>query len=154
MASEKDTNLKPRRHSSEDGSHTEVDHTEHRHTRPSDEGPFGSKTPMSQSKAAHPLAGYTHDQLAHMGEKYAREHQGLTDEQDIRAFRLGAVIAGDMDVDDDPHSLRNKYASIEGLTGEERTTLVNEVEHKWRNPGMLYFLVTSKSFLSSLPQLL
>ncbi|KAJ3507568.1 hypothetical protein NM208_g15942 [Fusarium decemcellulare] len=77
-----------------------------------------------------------------MGEKYAREQQGLTTEEDIRAFRIGAIIAGDMDVDDDLESLRNKYASVEGLTEEERTTLVDEVEHKWRNPKMLYFLVT------------
>ena len=132
--------FKPRRHS--DTSNTEVDHAEH-HTRPSGEGSF-SKRRMSSNKAAHPLAGYTHEQLAQMGEKYARDHQNLTDEEEIRAFRIGAVIAGDMDIDDDLTSLREKYERVEGLTEEERTTLVNEVEHKWKNPGMLDFLVTSE----------
>ncbi|KAF7563093.1 hypothetical protein G7046_g1032 [Stylonectria norvegica] len=133
---------KPRRTSSEDMSHTEVDHTEHQYTRPSADALFDSNKPLSSAKAAHPLAGYTRDQLANMGEQYARDHQGLNDEDEIRAFRLGAIIAGDMDVDDNPGSLREKYAQVEGLTDDERHTLVNEVEHKWKNPGMLYFLVT------------
>ncbi|KAH7015656.1 hypothetical protein EDB80DRAFT_708429 [Ilyonectria destructans] len=129
------------RPSSEDASRTEVDHAENS-MRPSDEAIFDKNKPISSTKAAHPLAGYTHQQLAHMGEKYAREHQGLTDDGEIRAFRLGAIVAGDMDVDDNIESLREKYLSVEGLTEEERTTLVDEVEHKWRNPKMLYFLVT------------
>ncbi|KAM5350473.1 hypothetical protein ACJ41O_006978 [Fusarium nematophilum] len=141
MASEKDG-----RNSSADLSRTEIDHAENPSARSSDEAPLDNnkkkKHPMSEAKAAHPLAGYTHAQLARMGEKYAREHQGLTEEEDIRAFRIGAVVAGDMDVDDDPESLRSRYAAVEGLTEEERTTLVDEVEHKWRNPKMLYFLVT------------
>ena len=143
MSSEKDGHSKARRSSSGDLSRTEVDHKEHRYPRDSDEALFDPNKPLSSTKAAHPLAGYTHEQLAHMGEKYAREHQGLTDETEIRAFRLGAIIAGDMDVDDDPQSLRDKYARVEGLTEDERQTLVDEVEHKWRNPKMLYFLVTS-----------
>lgn len=138
MGSEKDHG----RPSSEDASRTEVDHAENS-MRPSDEAVFDKSKPISSTKAAHPLAGYSHQQLAHMGEKYARDHQGLTDEDEIRAFRLGAIIAGDMDVDDNIESLREKYLSVEGLTEEERTTLVDEVEHKWRNPKMLYFLVTS-----------
>ncbi|KAF4976861.1 hypothetical protein FZEAL_6526 [Fusarium zealandicum] len=138
MVSEKDR----QRNSSAEFSRTEVDHAENRFNRSSDEGIINTKKPLSQSKAAHPLAGYSKQQLAQMGEKYARDQQGLTDEADIRAFRLGAIIAGDMDVDDDLESLRNKYASVEGLTDEERTTLVDEVEHKWKNPKMLYFLVT------------
>jgi hypothetical protein len=78
-----------------------------------------------------------------MGETYAREKQGMTDEDDIRAFRLGAIIASEMDADDEPSSLRDKYARIEGLTEEERQSLLDEVEHKWRHPKMLYYLVTS-----------
>jgi hypothetical protein len=95
--------------------------------------------------ADHPLAGLSHAQLAAMGEKYAREHQGLTDEEEIRAFRLGAIIAGDMDADDSPVSLRDKYAAVQGLSEDERSGLVNEVEKKWNHPGMLYYLVTSTS---------
>lgn len=139
---DRDGTHKPRRQSSSELSGTKVDHAEH-HTHPSGERDF-SKRPMPSNKAAHPLAGYSHEQLAQMGEKYARSNQHLTDEEEIRAFRIGAVIAGDMDVDDDLTSLRRKYEQVEGLTEEERTILVNEVEHKWKNPGMLYFLVTSE----------
>ncbi|CAM1509478.1 Fc.00g032170.m01.CDS01 [Cosmosporella sp. VM-42] len=137
MASEK-----ARGSSSGNLSRAEVDHTEHKGQRDSDEALFDSNKPLPSTKAAHPLAGYTHEQLAQMGEKYAREHQGLTEEDEIRAFRLGAVIAGDMDMDDDLQSLRDKYSRVEGLDEDERRTLVNEVEHKWKNPKMLYFLVT------------
>lgn len=129
-----------RRRSSDEASHNHAEHN-----RPSDEGLFDSGKPLSSAKAAHPLAGYSNEQLAHMGEKYAREHQHLTDEEEIRAFRLGAIIAGDMDVDDDPKSLRAKYASVPGLSEEERQALVGEVEHRWKHPSKLYFLVTSKS---------
>ncbi|KAH7319651.1 hypothetical protein B0I35DRAFT_450771 [Stachybotrys elegans] len=114
----------------------------HNENRGSDSFLDASTNHGSGAKADHPLAGYSRDQLAQMGEKYAREHQGMTDEEEIRAFRLGAIIAGDMDVDDNLHSLREKYAAVNGLTEDERQTLVNEVEHKWSHPGMLYYLVT------------
>ncbi|KAH8174884.1 sugar transporter domain-containing protein [Sarocladium implicatum] len=128
---------KPRRFDSEDGHHENIP------ARPSDDTAIASHHPKSSAPSAgHPLAGHTRDQLALMGEQYAREHQGLTDEDDIRAFRLGAIIAGDLDAEDDTSTLKEKYAAVEGLTEEERQTLVEEVEKKWRHPGMLYFLVT------------
>lgn len=130
-------NEKPRRLDSEDGHH------EHIPARPSDDTAIASHHPKSSSSSAgHPLAGHTREQLARMGEQYAREHQGLTDEDDIRAFRLGAIIAGDLDAEDDTTTLKEKYAAVEGLTEEERQILVEEVEKKWRHPAMLYFLVT------------
>lgn len=43
----------------------------------------------------NPLAGFSPDQLAQRGENFCKQH-GLTDEEDIRAFRLGAMIAGNM----------------------------------------------------------
>jgi hypothetical protein len=77
-----------------------------------------------------------------MGERYARDQQGLTEEADIRAFRLGAIIAGDLDAGDDLTTLKKRYAAVEALTEEERGVLVDEAERKWRHPTMLYFLVT------------
>lgn len=115
-------------------------HHEHLPARPSDDTAIASHPP--KSAAAHPLAGHTRAHLAHMGEQYAREKQGLSEEDDIRAFRLGAIIAGDLDADDDSTTLKEKYAGIDGLTEEERQVLVDEVERKWRHPKMLYFLVT------------
>jgi hypothetical protein len=44
------------------------------------------------AKLNNPLAGLTHAQLADQAEEYCRAHQ-IGDEEDIRAFRLGAVIA-------------------------------------------------------------
>ncbi|CAK7244377.1 MAG: hypothetical protein STHCBS139747_005915 [Sporothrix thermara] len=52
-------------------------------------------------KLQNPLAGIAPEELANMGEAYARKHNvgvpkegGEVSEEDIRAFRLGAVIAG------------------------------------------------------------
>lgn len=129
---------------SEDGHH------EHLPARPSDDTAIASHHPKSSSSAAHPLANYSRSQLGQLGEQYARSQQGLTEEDDIRAFRLGAIIAGDMDADNDMKTLKEKYAGVEGLTEEERAILVDEVEKKWRHPSMLYFLVTGMflTFLS------
>lgn len=81
-------------------------------------------------KLAHPLSGFTTDQLADMGEKYARDN-GLGGDDDIRAFRLGAVIAKDP----------LKHRNVPGLTDEEMTTFDDEVNHKWRQPKMLYLVI-------------
>ncbi|KAI1167199.1 hypothetical protein F5B18DRAFT_659266 [Nemania serpens] len=79
----------------------------------------------------NPLAGFSPDQLAQRGENFCKQH-GLTDEEDIRAFRLGAMIAGNM----------NKYDTIDGLTDREREVLDREITHKWSNPTMLYAVIT------------
>lgn len=71
-------------------------------------------------KLANPLAGLGHEKLSSMGEKYAR-FAGLDSEEDIRAFRLGAIIAGD----------ENKYDTVKGITPEEIEVLEREVTHKW-----------------------
>lgn len=81
-------------------------------------------------KLANPLAGLGHEQLSAMGEKYARL-AGLDSEEDLRAFRLGAIVAGD----------ENRYDTVEGLTAEEREVLDRETTHKWSNPGTLYWVV-------------
>lgn len=44
------------------------------------------------AKLNNPLAGFTHAQLADQAEEYCRKHQ-IEDEEDIRAFRLGPMIA-------------------------------------------------------------
>ncbi|KAL2160873.1 hypothetical protein VTH06DRAFT_1070 [Thermothelomyces fergusii] len=81
-------------------------------------------------KLANPLAGLTAEQLAAMGEDYARL-AGLTSEEDVRAFRLGAIVAGD-------HA---PYDQIPELTAREREVLERETTHKWSNPSMLYWVV-------------
>lgn len=86
-------------------------------------------------KLANPLAGLSAEQLGAMGEDYARL-AGLTSDEDMRAFRLGAIIAGD----------HTQYDQIPELTDREREVLERETTHKWSNPSMLYWVVASKSF--------
>lgn len=90
----------------------------------------------ASQKLANPLAGIGQKQLADMGEDYARE-AGLTSDEDIRAFRIGAMIAGN----------ENKYDTIAELTDHEREILDREDTHKWSNPKMLYWVIVSKSTL-------
>lgn len=99
----------------------------------------------ASQKLENPLGGFTPEQLGRMGEEYCEKH-GITDEADVRAFRLGAMIAGNM----------NKYDTMRELTAQERAVLDGETTHKWRNPKMLYAVVASKynpfitrSFLAS-----
>ncbi|KAK1720075.1 hypothetical protein BDP67DRAFT_541113 [Colletotrichum lupini] len=86
-------------------------------------------------KLENPLAGFTPEQLSRKGEDYCQQH-GITDQEDIRAFRLGAMIAGNM----------NKYDSMTEITADERAVLDGESTHKWRNPKMLYGVVAVCSF--------
>ena len=81
-------------------------------------------------KIANPLAGYSHAELAEMGEKYVRRHE-IGGEDDIRAFRLGAILAQDP----------NRHAEVEGLTDQERRVLAVEVEHRWSQPKLLYLVI-------------
>jgi hypothetical protein len=86
----------------------------------------------ASQKLANPLAGLGPDQLAAMGEAYARQ-AGLTSDEDMRAFRLGAMIAGDA----------TEYDGIAELTDREREVLEREMTHKWSNPSMLYWVIIS-----------
>lgn len=81
-------------------------------------------------KIANPLSGYNAQQLGDMGEQYCRENQ-LGEEEDIRAFRLGAQVA--------KNPLR--HAEVEGLTDEEKRIFQDEIHHKWRQPKLLYLVI-------------
>jgi hypothetical protein len=88
----------------------------------------------ASKKLANPLAGLSSERLRAMGEDYAKL-AGLTSDEDIRAFRLGAMIAGD----------NTQYDQIPELTDSEREALEKETTHKWSNPSMLYWVVISKT---------
>lgn len=90
-------------------------------------------------KLENPLAGMSHEQLANMAGSYCREHN-ITDEEDVRAFRLGAIIAGN----------RNSFDGLSELTERERQVLEEEITHKWRNPRMLYFVVAVCSLCAAI----
>jgi sugar porter (SP) family MFS transporter len=86
------------------------------------------------AKIANPLAGFTHAQLAEKAETYVRKHQ-IGDESDIRAFRIGAVLAQDP----------NKHAEVEGLNSDEREVLSKEISNKWSQPRLLYLVIILSS---------
>ncbi|KAI0391038.1 hypothetical protein F5Y17DRAFT_461229 [Xylariaceae sp. FL0594] len=84
----------------------------------------------ASAKLENPLAGLSPAELAERAEDFCRQH-GITDEEDRRAFRLGAMIAGDM----------NKFHTVDGLTDSEKDVLDREITHKWSNPPMLYAVI-------------
>ncbi|KAI1418104.1 hypothetical protein F5Y13DRAFT_150557 [Hypoxylon sp. FL1857] len=112
--------------------HSDVSRTEIEH-RPSKDNILdeGDKQRLEASaKLENPLGGLTPEELGRRGEEFCAKH-GLTNEVDIRAFRLGAMIAGNL----------NKYDAIDGLTDREREVLDREITHKWSNPKMLYAVI-------------
>ncbi|KAI1846450.1 hypothetical protein JX266_007347 [Neoarthrinium moseri] len=127
-----------------DSDHSEVSRTEVEDTlsrdntvdgaRPSNVNdqlsPEDRKRLEASAKLENPLAGLSQADLARRGEEFCAKH-GLTEEEDIRAFRLGAMIAGNM----------NKYDTVEDLTDREREVLEREITHKWSNPTMLYAVI-------------
>lgn len=82
------------------------------------------------AKLANPLAGISHAMLEDMGACYARKHQ-VGDQEDIRAFAKGAVLAQDP----------SRYKSVAGLTEEEQLLLHTEYHHRWHQPPLLYIVI-------------
>lgn len=64
------------------------------------------------------------------GGRYARHHQ-IGDEEDIRAFELGAVLA----------QAPEKYESVEGLTEKELEVLRKEFTNRWSQPRLMYLVI-------------
>jgi hypothetical protein len=82
------------------------------------------------AKIANPLAGFSHKELSEKGEAYVRKFQ-IGEEEDIRAFRLGAILAQDP----------NRHAEVDGLTAEEGQVLSREITNKWSQPRLLYLVI-------------
>lgn len=121
--------------SSSDRTETEFAHMDHP-GRPSEATAVDQEEKRrleASQKLDNPLAGFSPEQLGRMGEDYCQKY-GINDDEDVRAFRLGAMIAGNM----------NKYDTMAELTAQERAALDGETTHKWRNPKMLYFVVAGK----------
>jgi len=82
------------------------------------------------AKIANPLAGYSHSELSTMGEEFAKKY-AIGDEDDIRAFRIGAILAQDP----------NRHAEVNGINEEESATLSREISHRWSQPKLLYLVI-------------
>lgn len=68
--------------------------------------------------------------MAEQGEAYVRDHD-VGDDEDIRAFRLGAILAQDP----------NRHGDIQGFTDEEKMVLSKEVQSRWSQPKLLYLVI-------------
>ncbi|KAF3482721.1 proton myo-inositol cotransporter [Arthroderma uncinatum] len=82
------------------------------------------------AKLANPLAGLSHATLRYRGGRYARKYQ-IGDDEDIRAFELGAVLAQDPE----------KFEDVEGLTEEELGVLRREFSNRWSQPREMYLVI-------------
>lgn len=79
---------------------------------------------------ADPLAHFTREELAVKGEEYARKYD-LGDEEDVRAFRFGAMLAKDVEHPE----------LVKGMSEEDVTILEKEKASKWSQPKLLYLIV-------------
>ncbi|RDW62783.1 MFS transporter-11 [Coleophoma crateriformis] len=82
------------------------------------------------AKIANPLAGYSHAELSQKGEDFVRQHS-VGDDEDIRAFQLGAILAQDP----------KRHAEVDGLTQDEADVLAREISHRWSQPRLLYLVI-------------
>ena len=82
------------------------------------------------AKLSNPLAGYSHAELRKQGRVFALNHE-IGDEEDIRAFELGAVLA----------QAPERFTSIEALMAQEKARLLHEVEHRWSQPKKMYLVI-------------
>jgi hypothetical protein len=82
------------------------------------------------AKLANPLAGLSHETLIKRGGQYARKYQ-IGDEEDIRAFELGAVLA----------QAPEQFDNIDGLTLHETDILRREFTNRWSQPRLMYLVI-------------
>jgi hypothetical protein len=83
------------------------------------------------SKLANPLAGFSRSELQAEGRAYAKQH-GILEEEDLRAFELGAILA----------QAPEKYDRLKNIASdEEMTVLTKEYTNKWSQPFLLYLVI-------------
>lgn len=115
MAEEKQGRVSP------SGSKVEVDHQSIVPPTGTEDEELHKRLEVS-AKAENPLAGLKQEQLTQMVEDYCTQH-GFDSEEDLRVFRLGALIAGN-----DFH-----WDTISGLTDAEIAGLELERDHKYKS---------------------
>ncbi|MCJ1295293.1 hypothetical protein MMC34_006855 [Xylographa carneopallida] len=84
----------------------------------------------ANAKLANPLAGYSQTELKAMGAAFAKKYQ-VGEEEDTRAFELGACLA------QDPMN----YTTIQGLDADEVEVLKREFTNRWSQPRLLYLVI-------------
>jgi hypothetical protein len=99
----------------------------------SNSGSESAKGLNASQRIAHPLYGLSREQLVERAVQYCKAH-GIDEPEDVRAFMLGGQLAG----------FPTEWDAIDGITNEEKDILRSEIEKKWRQPAMLYFIVFSE----------
>lgn len=103
------------------GSKPEADHQSITSpTAPDDDGL--QKRRQVSAKAENPLAGLQKDELTRMVQDYCTQH-GFDSEEDLRVFRLGALIAGN----------DFQWDTVSGLTDAEIAGLELERNHRYKS---------------------
>ena len=82
------------------------------------------------AKLANPLAGYSQEELRKQGLSFSVTHL-MGDEDDLRAFEMGAVLAQAPD----------QFEQVEGLTVQELEALRNEFNNRWSQPKLMYLVI-------------
>lgn len=82
------------------------------------------------AKLSNPLAGFSHAELRKQGRSFAIAHE-IGDDEDIRAFELGAVLAQSPE----------RYDNVVGLTNLEKEVLRKEFAHRWSQPWTMYAVI-------------
>ena len=127
MSSEKTTT------SSDDITHIEADARNHsmaQNRRMSQKDPTEKLRENANAKLANPLAYETPEELRQKGRAYAKKYF-IGDEEDFRAFELGACLAQDP----------LKWEKVQGLNTEERAVLEREVASRWSQPKLMYLVI-------------
>ena len=84
----------------------------------------------ASAKLANPLAGISNVDLEEMGATYASKHH-IGNEEDVRAFRKGVVLAQDP----------RRFAQVLGLTSIELDVLQKEFDNRWAQPKLMYIII-------------
>jgi hypothetical protein len=82
------------------------------------------------AKLANPLAGYSHEELRRRGLSFGITHL-MGDEDDLRAFEMGAVLAQAPD----------QFEQVEGLNDQELEALRKEFNNRWSQPKLMYLVI-------------
>ena len=83
------------------------------------------------AKLANPLADLNHAALGKMGRDFAKKYQVCDNDEDVRAFEIGAILA----------QAPEKYEKVQGLTDEEMATLHREFKNRWQQPKLMYLVI-------------
>lgn len=100
---------------------------------PSEKANTGPEGVTAAAKLRNPLTGMTEEEVIQDVDAFV-DSKGLEKSRD--AFRKGALLARV-----NQRSPETGFLQISALSAEEKGWLQDEVNHRWRQPFMLYFLV-------------